>query len=108
MSALEIGAGRARRATGRGAATSIGSSIAFALAPKCPLCVAAWLSALGLGATGAGVVAPLLRPIALCLAIGAALVVAFTEIRAFRDRRRAKQLAASGSSGCCCAGSPTP
>jgi hypothetical protein len=57
--------------------------LAAALAPKCPLCVAAALSAIGLGGAGALHLAPFLRPlgIALAVVIGASLVWA--------ERRRA-------------------
>jgi hypothetical protein len=49
------------------------TAVAAALVPKCPLCVAAALSALGVGAAVAHGVAPLLRPVAMALAVGLAL-----------------------------------
>jgi hypothetical protein len=58
----------------RGAASGIGAGLLAVLIPKCPLCVAAWLTALGVGATGAGLVAPLVRPVALALILVATVL----------------------------------
>jgi hypothetical protein len=57
----------------RTALTSGGAALGAVLAPKCPLCVAAALSAcgLGIGMTAAGLFAILLRPVAAVVAIGA-------------------------------------
>jgi len=51
------------------------------LAPKCPLCAAAWLSALGLGAQ----LAPWLRPMMLT---AAGLVITAALLRAARSSKR--------------------
>jgi hypothetical protein len=61
------------------------------LAPKCPLCVAAWLAALGLGTT----LAPWLKPLLLACALG--LLAASLAVT--RKRRR---------TGTCCDGAARP
>jgi hypothetical protein len=66
-------------------AASVSTVILAVLTPKCPLCVAAVLSGLGLGAAGAGAVAPFVRPFAFLLAGLALLSLARAEWR----RRRA-------------------
>lgn len=55
--------GRLSVATG-----SVGTFVLAALVPKCPLCVAAALSAWGVSATAASAVAPGVRPVAFALA----------------------------------------
>jgi hypothetical protein len=45
------------------------SSLFVLLLPKCPLCVAVYLSGLGITASAAHSVAPLVRPLALVIAI---------------------------------------
>jgi hypothetical protein len=45
-----------------GVASPLGSAILLALAPKCPLCVAAYLASIGFSAGAAVCLAPLLRP----------------------------------------------
>jgi hypothetical protein len=66
--------------------SSVGAVVAAFLLPKCPLCVAAILSALGLGAALPEVVVPLLRPAA--LAVGLALAVALVAALIARRVRR--------------------
>ncbi len=51
------------------------------LAPKCPMCLAAYLSVVGLGVTGAGFFAPLLAPLGAAL-----LVVALVPLALQRSR----------------------
>ena len=63
---------------------SLGTVAAAALAPKCPFCVVAFLSAAGLGGAGARHVAPLFRPLAIALG----LIVAVSLVWA--ERRRAR------------------
>jgi hypothetical protein len=81
-----------RSARGRASAiiSSAGAILLAALVPKCPLCIAAALSAWGLGAAAA--LAPTLRPLLLALA---ALALAGAEVQ----RRRAR-IARSCTSSC--------
>jgi hypothetical protein len=63
-----------------GSSLGVVLGLAAALLPKCPLCVAAYLSMLGVGTAVSHAVAPLLFPIgialtALCLALLIVLVV---------------------------------
>ena len=64
---------------------SLGAVAATALVPKCPFCIVAILSAAGIGGAGAHHVAPLLRPLAIALA----LIVAVSLVWA--ERRRGRQ-----------------
>jgi hypothetical protein len=73
----------ARRQLG---ATSLAAIVGTALVPKCPLCVAAALSALGLGAAIAQRIAPFVRTLG--FAIGAAAVVTLMVLE-WRRRRGA-------------------
>lgn len=73
----------ARRAAG--ASASLGAIALAALIPKCPLCVAAALSALGLGAAISASLAPVVRPLGLALAVVALVLAARGE---WRRRRR--------------------
>lgn len=64
-------------------------AIAAAVAPKCPVCVGAYLSILGVGLGTAGAVASLLRPTLLALSVailGAWLVWRGTRYRARRRK----------------------
>lgn len=81
-----------------GGGSSAFAFLALVLAPKCPLCIAALLSGLGLGAGVAGSIAPLLRPLAFALG-GLALVwLARVEWRARRARERGES---ARISACC-------
>jgi hypothetical protein len=75
-----------RRGRALRAATSVGTLVVAALLPKCPLCVAAALSALGLG-TIAGL-SPLVRPVAIVGALLAVCSVVVVEARRRRQRAR--------------------
>ena len=57
----------ARPRVARTARWMLGPGLLLALAPKCPLCLAAYLSVFGVGAGTAAAVAPWLRPIAITL-----------------------------------------
>ncbi len=72
----------------RAASWSILPGLLLALAPKCPLCLAAYLSVLGVGAGAATLISPWLRPvaIALLLAIGMATILAW-----YRNGRRDRE-----------------
>jgi hypothetical protein len=89
----------------RGAASGIGAALLAVLVPKCPLCVAAWLTALGVGATGAGLIAPLVRPAALALILVATVLAVVWSVqyeqRSARVTRRGVERASKKScEGC--------
>ncbi|HEY1954549.1 MAG TPA: hypothetical protein VGH28_03040 [Polyangiaceae bacterium] len=84
-----------RRRVARTASSAIVPGLVLALAPKCPMCVAAWLSVFGVSAGVAVGIAPWLRPLAFAL-LG---VTAVLTMRAWlRARRRSANLAACGES----------
>jgi hypothetical protein len=70
-----------------GVASSLGSTALLALAPKCPLCVAAALSSLGLGGAAASFLGPLLRPLAVLFALVAVAALVVGERRRLHARR---------------------
>lgn len=85
-------------------ATALGSAGTFVLAalvPKCPLCVAAALSAWGVGASAASAVAPAVRPVIMGLTVVMAISFAVFAVRRFRAQARPVAVAGSccGSSG---------
>ena len=49
--------------------SSAGAMLLAGLVPKCPLCIAAVLSAWGIGATASGAFAPMLRPLLVLIAL---------------------------------------
>jgi hypothetical protein len=63
--------------------SSLGAALGLALLPKCPLCVAAYLASLGVGADLAGRAAPVVRPL-----VVAVLAVALLALVAGVRRRR--------------------
>jgi len=67
------------------------------LAPKCPLCAAAWLSALGVGGTVSGALAAWLRPLLLGTA---ACALALSLLLALRWARARRQDARAGCAAC--------
>jgi hypothetical protein len=69
------------------ASASLAALVVAVLIPKCPLCVAAALSALGLGATLGSWLAPAVRPLGLGLAVAGLLVFARSE---WHRRRRGR------------------
>lgn len=71
----------------RRAAGSLVAGLLALLVPKCPLCVAAYLAGLGLGAAASRDAAPFVRPVAYTIAGLAALALVLALLR----RRR----------GCC-------
>ncbi len=81
MSARE---GGALRRAGKGGA-SLGALALAVLVPKCPICVAALLSAAGLATAGARAAAPYVRPAAFVLAAVVVVVAVWSE------RRRARR-----------------
>jgi hypothetical protein len=80
--AREAGARPTRRPGRSGLVSSLGAGLGAVLLPKCPLCVAAVLSSLGLGATAAGLLAVVLRPAVFTLAGAGLVVVAWAAWRA--------------------------
>jgi hypothetical protein len=62
----------------------IGPGLVLALAPKCPLCLAAYLSVFGVGTGVAAAVAPWLRPVAIALLVVIAIATAVVWVRAAR------------------------
>ena len=80
---------RARAGAGRGRAGSaltLALGVALALVPKCPMCIAAYLSVFGLGMAAAGAIAPWCLPLAFALIVVSALWFG-------RARRRERQAA---------------
>ena len=75
---------RAERTRARvGSWLAVVTGIAAALAPKCPLCLAAYLSIVGVNVAAARVLAPLFLPVGLVLAgLGLAALVALRLARA--------------------------
>jgi hypothetical protein len=76
---------RARELLGRGV-SSLGAAIVALLVPKCPMCVAAYLASLGLGAGVSHSAAPFVRPVAFTIAGVAALALALGAWRIGRRR----------------------
>ena len=68
---------------------SLLSGLAWLLLPKCPLCIAPLLGALGLGSGAAAVVAPWVRPLAMVFAVSMFLGLSLALSR-LRRRRRAE------------------
>ena len=54
---------------------SLAASVGLVLLPKCPLCIAAYLMSLGIGAHAASAAAPLLRPLAVIAIVAAVFVL---------------------------------
>ena len=78
----------------RRAASSAGATLGLLLLPKCPLCVAAYLVSLGVGVEAAHDAAPLVRPLAWLLVLGALSALG---LALWQARRRP-----SRSDACCC------
>jgi hypothetical protein len=79
------------------ATSSVGTIVLAALVPKCPLCVAAALSAWGLGASAASTVAPAVRPVAFAL-----MAVATTALIVFAVRRMRAEARSTAADRSCC------
>jgi hypothetical protein len=93
--------------------SALAPAFVAALVPKCPFCVAAWLSLFGVGSGAAEAVAPLLRTSALgvaAIAIGALLLPLGKA--ALRSRDHLALLVAAGAAcaalALCIAGAPLP
>jgi hypothetical protein len=93
--------------------SALAPAFVAALVPKCPFCVAAWLSLCGVGSSAAEAIAPLLRASALgvaTIAIGALLLPLGKA--ALRSRDHVALLGAVGAAclalALCIAGAPLP
>ncbi|HVW25016.1 MAG TPA: hypothetical protein VHC69_06570 [Polyangiaceae bacterium] len=76
--------------------TSAVAVLAAALVPKCPLCVVAMLTALGLSSAWATFLGGVARPFVFALAGMAIALVGFFELRRFTARLRSQR-----STSCC-------
>jgi hypothetical protein len=79
----------------RRATSSVFATLGVLALPKCPLCVAAYLVSLGVGAEAAHSAAPFVRPLAWLLMLAALAALGFG---LWRARKRPRAVAAS----CCC------
>jgi hypothetical protein len=78
-----------RLSRGRAASSlTLALGVGLALVPKCPMCLAAYLSLFGLGMTAASLLSPWCAPLALALILAAALGLA----RSLRRRSPARRL----------------
>jgi hypothetical protein len=73
------------------------SALVAALLPKCPLCVAAYLSVFGVTVGAAGVALVVLRPLALALC---ATALGFAFLRAAVNARESRRHERSQRAGC--------
>jgi hypothetical protein len=55
-----------------GSGLTLALGVALVLVPKCPMCIAAYLSLFGLGMAAAGALAPWCLPVALALILSSA------------------------------------
>jgi hypothetical protein len=90
-----------RAAGASGAISSLGSAACLALLPKCPMCVAAFLAAAGLGAESASAIAPFVRPFAVATTAMALFVFIGLAWRALVLRRRGSVRVDRSFIGCC-------
>jgi len=65
----------------------LGTALGALLVPKCPLCIAAALSLLGMNAVAASSAAPLIRPLAFAVSVAFLLFVLRSERRSSMLRR---------------------
>jgi hypothetical protein len=65
----------------------LGTALGALLVPKCPLCIAAALSLLGMNAVAASSAAPLIRPLAFVVSVAFLLFVLRSERRSSLLRR---------------------
>ena len=76
---------RAPKRIAKTAGLSLFPGLLLVFAPKCPLCLAAYLSVFGIGAGAASLVAPWIRPFAIALLV---LIAAATLYRTLTRRVR--------------------
>ncbi len=82
-----------------GRATSLATLLSLVFLPKCPLCIAAYLAGLGLGSAAVAFAAPLVRPLAVVLAVMAGAALLRSGWRSYRYGARAPARRATNS--CC-------
>lgn len=68
---------------------STASVLCAVLLPKCPMCIAAWLSILGIGAGIGAAVGLVLRPLAIAVAVTTAVTLLASWLRARATARGA-------------------
>jgi len=90
-----------RRSIGRASSTSasLGTVLLVALMPKCPLCVAAALTAIGLGTSLASGLSPFVRPLVFALLAVTAAFAAYAWYPSVR-RHRVKDVSPPRRSCC--------
>ncbi len=90
---------RGPRSLTSSAASSLAALLSLVFLPKCPLCMAAYLAGFGLGSGVVAFAAPLVRPLAVVLAVlaGAAWLRS-----AWRHYRHGTRAPADRATNCCC------
>ncbi|MEP7052573.1 MAG: hypothetical protein ABJB12_19555 [Pseudomonadota bacterium] len=94
---------RSRRFLSGSSASGLGAALAALLVPKCPLCVAALLTLVGMGAPLASAIAPLLRPLLFGLLVVTLLWLLIARVHARRssDAGLARSEPPGRPRGCC-------
>ena len=82
-----------------GSLSWLGTALGALLVPKCPLCIAAALSLLGMNAVAASSAAPLVRPLAFAVSVAFLLFVVGSERR--RSMLRVLRLRKGNNRSCC-------
>jgi len=68
--------------------SAAGTIVLAVLVPKCPLCIVAMLSALGIGASAAATLAPAVKPLVYTLTTSALVAFVAFAVRRARSRKR--------------------
>jgi len=87
-------------AQGRPAALSALTVLGAALVPKCPLCLAAYLTSFGVSGTVAAWAAPWLRPAAALLSLGSLVLLALGLLQSVRRKARSRPSSHASCGGC--------
>jgi hypothetical protein len=77
----------------------LGTALGALLVPKCPLCIAAALSLLGMNALAASSAAPFIRPLAFAISLAFLLFVVRSELS--RSMLRRLRLRKGNNHSCC-------
>jgi hypothetical protein len=80
----------------RRAAASLGATLTVALLPKCPLCIAAYFTAFGIGASASGTAALFVRPAVGLLGL---IALSASAVGAWRSRQRRQPPTCCGHAG---------